>query len=110
LTASPEPSRRLPKRIVHLALPDPYGDFSVDLWVNIPQSLWREMMGTDLDACAAAFGQMVTAHDLVDFNGAPYPPGGSPDLYRELPTDLVRIINDLRVAQIGRLSPPSALS
>ena len=100
--------RRLPRRIVHLQLPEPYSLFTVDLWVNIPQSLWRDLMSNDLDACAAAFGRVVVSHDLVDFDGAPYPPGGSPDLYRELPADLVRIIADLRTAQIGKLSPPSA--
>ena len=98
------PRHVMPKRTVTLPLPEPYQDFTATLWVNIPQQLWREMMGTDIEACAAAFGKMVVSHDLCDFDGAPYPPGGSPDLYRELPAELVRVINDLRVGQIGKLS------
>lgn len=104
------PKRVMPRRVVEVSLPEPYACFTVRLWINLPQSLWREMMSNDLDTCAAAFGKMVVSHDLVDFDGNPYPPGGSPDLYRELPTELVRVINDLRVAQIGRLNPPSAAS
>lgn len=104
------PKRAMPRRIAEVQLPEPYDCFTVHLWVNTPQSLWRDLMSSDLDTCAAAFGRIVVSHDLVDFDGAPYPPGGSPDLYRELPTELVRVINDVRVAQIGRLSKGSAKS
>ena len=103
------PRRVMPRREATVQLPPPYEMFSVTVWVNIPPAVWRDMMSNDLDKCAAAFGQIVVHHDLVDYDGAPYAAGGSPDLYRQLPTDLVRVINDVRAAQIGRLSPPSAL-
>jgi len=73
---SPTPARRLPKRIAKVALPDPYTDFSVELWVNIPPTVWNKLMSADLTVCAPAFDQLVISHDLVDFDGQPYPPTG----------------------------------
>ena len=102
-------TRRLPKRIVHVQLADPYSDFSADLWVNVPPPLWNDLLSNDLATCAAAFDQLVVKHDLVDFDGQPYPQAdGAGTLYRALPADVIAAILQARNGQVGRLSPRSA--
>lgn len=104
-----EAPRRLPKRVVEVALADPYGDFRCAVWVNCPPSVWADLLGNDLAACARAFDQLVTSHDLVDFDGQPYPqPDGSGALYRALPADVIAAVIQARSGQVGRLSPRSA--
>lgn len=108
---SPTIARRLPKRIVKVSLPNPYAAFSVELWVNIPPTVWNKLMSDDLKVCAPAFDQLVISHDLVDFDGQPYPqPDGQGSLYRVLPNEVISVIVQTRNSQVGRLSPPSALS
>ena len=106
---APAPARRLPKRIVRVQLADPYADFGAEVWVNIPPPLWNDLLSNDLATCAAAFDQLVVSHDLVDFDGQPYPqPDGAGALYRALPADVIAAILQARNAQVGRLSNRNA--
>ena len=102
------PKRRLPKRIVEVTLPEPYQQFTATLWVNMPRSLLEGLYSMDEETIAAAFAQLVIGHDLVDFDGAPYPPAGTPEFFRAIPNDLFAVIRLAARQQEGRLSPPSA--
>ena len=95
--------RQLPKRIVHITLPEPYNDFSIDAWANFPQSLLREMGSGDEGRVMGAMTQIVTGHDLVDFDGADYPPPSEAAFWEAIPTDLAVVIMQSIQAEVGKL-------
>ena len=106
--AEAEPRRRLARRIVELTLPEPYDDCTCSLWINLPAATANDLYNPATERLAAAFAQLVVRHDLVDDAGAPFPPGGSPDLFAAIPTDLFVVIRAAWQGQIGKLTPPSA--
>ena len=100
--------KRLPKRIVTFPLPAPYDDFSVTAWVNFSQELAEELRSQDIKRGQAALLQIVCGHDLVDFNGKPFPPADDPRFWQEIPNDLAAVIVNAINSQVGRLTPTNA--
>jgi hypothetical protein len=97
----PKPAMR--KRIATFKLYEPYEDFTVTAWVNFPQRLLRD--GQTEDERLAALSEIVLAHDLVDFDGNPYPPANDPAFWREIPQDVAAVIIQSIQGQMGRLDP-----
>lgn len=105
-----ESVRRMPKRVVEVALPAPYDVFHVRLWVNFPPAFKEQLLSRDIEVCAAAFSQMIVEHDLVDFDGESLPPPGDPALYRALPDELIGVLFRAQLAEIGKLPKGNAPS
>lgn len=110
LSALPSaPIRKLPRRVVAIALPAPYDEFQVTAWVNFPKTLARELNSGDETRTLAALCQIVTAHDLVDEEGRDYPPATDPAFWDAISNDLGAAIVQAVIGQIGKLDPkPSA--
>lgn len=104
------PRRVLPRRVRTIALPEPYDDFTVTAWMNAPKELWREVNSGDEARILPALMQLVTDHDLVDFDGNPYPPASERAFWDEINNDLGAYIIQAVAGQIGKLDPPSASS
>lgn len=105
--AAPQPIRRLPKRIVTVALPEPYDEFHVTIWVNHPVSLETELQSGDQERIRAALLQVYLGHDLVDFDGNPYPPMSDPAFWDVCPPELGAVFYQVKQEQIGKLGPKS---
>lgn len=100
------PRRVLPKRIVKLPLPEPYNDFSVTAWLNHPPSVRAGMRSLVEAEARAAFKEVLVAHDLVDFDGEPYPQAGD-EFYDAISEDLLRVIYLEIIGNVGKLVPTS---
>ncbi len=98
--------KRLVKRIVRFPLPEPYEDFSVQAWVNYPASLLNSAKTED--ERIAALRQIVLEHDLVDFEGEPYPPADTKEFWINVPQDVGAFIMVGIQQQQGRLDPKTA--
>jgi hypothetical protein len=68
-----------------------YAGFTVTLWINYPQRVKQEILSGDESRVTAALGDLVTDHDLVDFDGEPYPASG-PEFWQAIPDDLAKVI------------------
>lgn len=101
------PRRVLPKRIVKLALPEPYHEFSITAWLNHPMSVRRGMESTDETVARAAFKEVLIAHDLVDFNGEPFPQVGD-EFFDAIDLDLLRVVYQTIIGNVGKLTPTNA--
>jgi hypothetical protein len=102
------PRRVLPRRVRQIALPEPYDDFTVTAWMNAPKELWREVNSGEEARILPALMQLVTDHDLVDFDGNPYPPASERAFWDEINNDLGAFIIQAVAGQIGKLDPPKA--
>lgn len=109
-TVAAPPKRVLPRRYKTIHLPAPYQDFTIEAWMNAPKHLWREVNSKDEARTLAALMQIVTDHDLVDFDGNPYPPASERAFWDEIDNDLGAYIIQTVAGQIGKLDPPSASS
>jgi hypothetical protein len=98
-----EIGRRLPHRIVTLPLPEPYQEFSIEAWINFPQSLMQGMASGDEARIMDALTQIVVSHDLVDFDGQPYPQASERAFWEAIPTDLAMVIMQAINDQVGKL-------
>jgi len=101
------PIRKLPKRIATLPLPAPYDDFTVTAWLNYPWALRSDLLSGDEAKARAAFDQILVGHDLVDFDGTPFPAGGSA-FYDAIPEDLLKVIYQTIQTNVGKLAPTIA--
>jgi len=93
--------KRLVKRIVKFALSEPYEDFTVTAWINFdPRLLLKAVTEEER---IAALQKVILEHDLVDFDGEPYPPSSDPEFIRQVPDDVLRFIMAGVEAQKGHL-------
>jgi hypothetical protein len=97
----PKPPMR--KRIATFKLFEPYETDTITAWINFPQRMLRE--GQSEDERIAALGEILLAHDLVDFDGTPYPAANDPAFWREIPQDVAQVIIQSIQGQMGRLDP-----
>lgn len=103
------PARRLPRRVERVRLPAPYDDFSVTAWLNFPRSLIVRLQALPRDTpegdaeAGRLIGQIVIDHDLVDFDGAPYPPTTDPAFWEEIPPDLQAILISEVFGRVGKV-------
>ena len=86
----PTPKRALPKRIVRLPLAEPYQAFSVDVWANPPNSVIARL-NSGTEETPKAFGELIVGHDLVDFDGTPYPADAA-EAFELLPTEVALLM------------------
>ena len=100
--------RRLPKRVGTVPLPDPYGDFHITAWFNFPWHLRAEIQSGDEARARAAWTQIILDHDLVDFDGEPYPPAGTDEFYEAIPQEIMQVIGKTVFDNIGKLTPTNA--
>jgi hypothetical protein len=117
VTTSPPPppvvgnrvERRLPRRIEEIQLPEPYEDFHITAWVNYPGQLREDMRSGDEKKVSAALKLIVISHDLVDFDGKPYPPASEEAFWTEAPDDVgYAIIGAIR-DRFGKLPKASGV-
>jgi len=102
------PRKRLPRRVVTTALPEPYHEFSITAWVNFPRSVALDLRSRDQERTGSALRQVILAHDLVDEDGEPYPLADDPAFWEVISDDLGAAIVLAALAQIGRLDPKPA--
>ena len=95
--------RRLPKRIETIQLPEPYEEFHVTAWINHPGQLREDMRSGDEAKVMAALKQIVLGHDLVDFDGQPYPAASEPAFWTQAPDDVGYAILGAIRNQYGKL-------
>jgi hypothetical protein len=106
-----EPVRRMPKRIVRLALPEPYdaSGFWVDGVANFSQRTRQKLLSGDPAQTVEAFTEMIVGHNLVDEDGRAFPPAGDPSLFEALPTDLAVLVIREVLQSPGKFPPPPAM-
>jgi hypothetical protein len=97
------PKPPMHKRIATFKLFEPYETDTITAWINFPQRMLRE--GQSEDERIAALGEILLAHDLVDFDGTPYPAANDPTFWREIPQDVAQVIIQSIQGQMGRLDP-----
>lgn len=102
------PAKKMPRRIVEIALPEPYQDFSITAWLNFPRSVKDDFNSNVEGRVRAALMQIVVGHDLVDYDGRPYPPADDPAFWTEIPNDTGLVIVAAVGNQIGKLTPTNA--
>lgn len=102
---APTPIRRLPRRVVTVALPEPYHEFSITAWVNFPRSVALDLKSRDEARTGAALRQIILGHDLVDEEGADYPTADEPAFWEAISDDLGAAILIAALGQIGKLDP-----
>lgn len=98
----------LPKRVITFPLPEPYQDFSITAWINFPQSVGEDLRSGDIERGRVALMQIVRGHDLVDYDGVPYPPADDPKFWDAIPNDVGGMIVTAINSQVGKPSPTSA--
>lgn len=101
----PTPIRKLPRRVVTIALPAPYDEFHVTAWVNFPKALARDLDSKDEARTMAALLAIVQSHDLVDEEGADYPPATERAFWEAISNDVGAAILQAVLGQIGKLDP-----
>ena len=88
------------KRIEWIDLPEPYAGGAVQAWLNYPSVPGTSSMDV--------FTRIVLDHNLCDFDGQPYPAGGTPEFGAAIPADLWHIIWGAVMGQVGKLSKANA--
>lgn len=101
-------TKKMPKRIVSIPLPEPYQDFSITAWLNFPRTVKDDLNSGVEERVRAALMQIVVGHDLVDYDGRSYPPASDPEFWSEIPNDTGLVIVTAVNGQIGKLSPTNA--
>lgn len=108
-TIAPVAGYQPARRYVDLTLPAPYEGVHVMVWANAPLALRMRLGKPESDEdLAAVWGQVVTQHNLLDFDGEPLPPATDPDFYYRAPGDLMPLLLQTILDQYGRLSTKRA--
>ncbi|HEY8293144.1 MAG TPA: hypothetical protein VIG44_11680 [Thermomicrobiales bacterium] len=106
---APEPpKKRLPERVVTLPLPDVYEEFHVTAQLNFGKATLDDLMSGVEEPTMEALKRIVRATDLVDFDGEPYPAPATDAFWEELPRDLLALIIQTVIANVGKLPGPTA--
>jgi hypothetical protein len=99
---------RIQRREQWIDLPPEYDGFRVKIWVNAPTKFWTALSSEDESEALNGMQKIVLEHNgWLDFDGEPYPPAGSPELWEEVPTELAACV--LVAAQTAMSDLPNSL-